>query len=288
MKADNKPEERLIQEDSVKCYLKEISEIPLLTVEEEIELAQKIEVGDREARENMINANLRLVTSVAKKYVNSSSLSILDLIQEGNIGLMKAVDKFDYRRGYRFSTYATWWIRQAITRSIIDLGKTIRIPVHMKEQMNKIAKQIKLFLLEKGREPSLREIAMLSGVAEDKIKDILPYFSDIVSLDMPIGDSEEKVVMDYVADGTSTDQYQMIEILIMGEKVNEILEQLSEREQNILKLRFGFIDGKIWTLDEIGREYEVTRERIRQIEAKALEKLGNKKEVKCLKTFIEV
>ncbi len=286
MNTSSKAEERLIQEDSVKCYLKEISEIPLLTVEEEVLLAQKIEAGDSSARECMINANLRLVTSVAKKYVSSCSLSILDLIQEGNIGLMKAVDKFDYRRGYRFSTYATWWIRQAITRSIIDLGKTIRIPVHMKEQMNKIAKQIKVFLLEQGREPTINELSFLSGIAEEKIRAILPYFSEIISLDMPIGESEEKVIMDYVADGNSDEQYHTIEILILGEKVNEVLDQLSEREQNILRLRFGFIDGKIWTLDEIGREYEVTRERIRQIEAKALEKLGNKKEVKSLKTFI--
>lgn len=275
-------------ENSVELYLSEIGKIPLLTAEEEIELAKKVETGDLLAKEKMINANLRLVASVAKRYVSHCKVPLLDLIQEGNIGLIRAVEKFDYQRGYKFSTYATWWIKQAITRSIMDVGKTIRIPVYMKEQMNRLNKIEREFAVEFGREPNVEEIANLSGLSAEKVKEVQCYYGDVISLDAPVGEMEDKKIMDFIPDSRADIQYQSIEILLLEEQVDEILERLPEREQRILKLRFGFIDGKLWTLEEVGREYSVTRERIRQIEANVLEKLSKKKAVKNLRTYIEV
>ncbi len=275
-------------ENSVELYLSEIGKISLLTAEEEIELAKKVETGDLLAKEKMINANLRLVASVAKRYVSHCKVPLLDLIQEGNIGLIRAVEKFDYQRGYKFSTYATWWIKQAITRSIMDAGKTIRIPVYMKEQMNRLNKIEREFTVEYGREPKLEELSKLSGVPIEKVREVQCYYGDVISLDTPVGEMEDKRIMDFIPDAHADMQYQSIEILLLEEQVDEILERLPEREQRILKLRFGFIDGKLWTLEEVGREYSVTRERIRQIEANVLEKLSKKKSVKNLKTYIEV
>ncbi len=275
-------------ENSVELYLHEIGEIPLLSAEEEVVLAKKILDGDHDAREHMINANLRLVASVAKRYVVNCKIPLLDLIQEGNIGLMRAVDKFDYTKGYKFSTYATWWIKQAITRFIMDAGKTIRIPVYMKEQMNKINRISREYLVEHGREPSLEEMSEFCNLPVAKIKEIQCYYGDVISLDTPVGESEDKKVIDYVVDAQADEQYQVVEILLLEEQMDRILERLPEREQRILKLRFGFVDGKIWTLEEVGREYSVTRERVRQIESNVLEKLGKKKEVRRLRNYIEV
>ena len=275
-------------ENSVELYLHEIGEIPLLSAEEEVVLAKRILNGDQDAREHMINANLRLVASVAKRYVVNCKIPLLDLIQEGNIGLMRAVDKFDHTKGYKFSTYATWWIKQAITRFIMDAGKTIRIPVYMKEQMNKINRISREYLVENGREPSLEELSEFCNLSVAKIKEIQCYYGDVISLDTPVGESEDKKVIDYVVDNQADEQYQVVEILLLEEQMDRILERLPEREQRILKLRFGFVDGKIWTLEEVGKEYSVTRERVRQIESNVLEKLGKKKEVRRLRNYIEV
>lgn len=276
----------LLMDNSVELYLREIGNIPLLTAQEEIEVAKQIMAGDIQAKERMINSNLRLVASVAKKHVLHSKLPLLDLIQEGNIGLMRAVEKFDYTKGYKFSTYATWWIKQAITRYIMDAGKTIRIPVYMKEQMNRINRYAREFMVEHGREITMRELAELTGLEEVKIKEIQCYYGDVISLDTPVGEAEDKKILDFVADEYADVQYHVIEVRLLEEQVDEILERLPEREQRILRLRFGFIDGKIWTLEEVGREYSVTRERIRQIEANVLEKLRKKQAVKRLKTYI--
>lgn len=275
-------------ENSVDMYLAEIGNIQLLTSEEEIEIAKQVVSGDAFAKEKMINSNLRLVASIAKRYVIHCKLPLLDLIQEGNIGLMRAVEKFDYTKGYKFSTYATWWIKQAITRHIMDAGKTIRIPVYMKEQMNRMNRISREFLLEMGREPTTKELSALSGVDEHKIKEIQCYYGEVISLDTPVGETEDKKIIDFVADDRIDDQFEIIEVMLLEEQMDEILDRLPEREQRILRLRFGFIDGKIWTLEEVGKEYSVTRERIRQIEANVLEKLRKKKDVKKLRTFIEV
>lgn len=275
-------------ENSVELYLSEIGKIPLLTSEEEIELSKQILAGDATAKEKMINANLRLVASVAKRYVLHCKVPLLDLIQEGNIGLMRAVEKFDYTKGYKFSTYATWWIKQAVTRSIMDAGKTIRIPVYMKEQMNKVNRIEREFTVQYGREATIQEISNLSGLTEEKIQEMRCYYGDVISLDTPVGEMEDKKIMDFIADCRTDTQYQLIEVLLLEEQVDEILDRLPEREQRILRLRFGFIDGKSWTLEEVGREYSVTRERIRQIEANVLEKLSKKKAVKNLKSYIEL
>ncbi len=275
-------------ENSVDLYLSEIGKIPLLLPEEEKELAAKVQAGNQMAKEQMINANLRLVASVAKRYALHCKVPLLDLIQEGNIGLIRAVEKFDYTKGYKFSTYATWWIKQAITRSIMDAGKTIRIPVYMKEQMNRIHRIDREFTAEYGREPTQCEIAERTGLTEEKVKEIQCYFGDVISLDTPVGEMEDKKIMDFVADTQSDSQYQLIEILLLEAQMDEILGRLPEREQRILRLRFGFVDGKLWTLEEVGKEYSVTRERIRQIEANVLEKLSKKKAVKNLRTYIEV
>lgn len=274
-------------EDSVKAYLKEISSIPLLTPEQEIEIAKRIELGDEAAKEIMTNANLRLVVSVAKKYVRGSKLTFLDLIQEGNIGLVKAIEKFDYHKGYKFSTYAMWWIRQAITRAIADQSRIIRIPVHMKEQMNKVTRASRKFAAENGREPTTAEISEIMGISEIKMKDIVRLYEDTVSLDLPIGDEDDFMLMDFVADDSMPEQFSSVEHLLLGEEIDEVLSILSEREQSVLKLRFGFIDGRIWTLEEVGKIYHVTRERIRQIEARALRRLRMGRETKNLKAYLE-
>lgn len=285
----NRVEDSLFQsENSAELYLMEIGKISLLSPTEEIEIAKQVMAGSLVAKERMINGNLRLVASIAKKYVIHCQLSLLDLIQEGNIGLIRAVEKFDYTRGYKFSTYATWWIKQAITRYIMDAGKTIRIPVYMKEQMNRMNRYGREFLVEYGRDATIEELSVLCGLEPEKIKEIQCYYGEVVSLDTPVGEAEDKKILDFVADAHADVQYHVIEELLLEEQMDEILERLPEREQRILRLRFGFIDGKVWTLEEVGKEYSVTRERIRQIEANVLEKLRKKNDVKKLRTYIEV
>lgn len=274
-------------EDSIKMYLHEIGRIPLLTAEQEIGLAKRIEKGDETARKDMANANLRLVVSVAKRYVGGSNMTLLDLIQEGNIGLLRAIDGYDYHRGYKFSTYAMWWIRQAITRAIADQSRTIRIPVHMKEQMNRVRKISRQFLLDHGREANSEELADMMDISQEHIEEILKLFGDTISLETPIGEEEDSSLIDFVEDTDTPEQFHSVEQVMISEQIDEILAELSEREQRILRLRFGFVDEKIWTLEEIGREFHVTRERIRQIEVKALRKLRAKKKAKQLKEYIE-
>ncbi len=274
-------------EDSVKVYLKEIGKIPLLTYEEELDLAKRIEAGDTLAREDMANANLRLVVSVAKKYVGGSNMTFLDLIQEGNLGLLKAIDKFDYHKGYKFSTYATWWIRQAVTRAIADQSRTIRIPVHMKEQMNKISRASRTFISAHGRDPSIKEISEIMNITEQRMEEIMQLYGNTISLDTPIGEEDDSMLMDFVADDRMPEQFATVEQNMLGNQIDDMLAQLSDREQRILRLRFGFIDGRIWTLEEVGKEFHVTRERIRQIEARALRCLRMKRDTKNLKSFLE-
>lgn len=274
-------------DDSVKLYLKEIGKISLLSFEEEQELAIKIENGDCSAREKMINSNLRLVVSVAKRYVKGSKMGILDLIQEGNTGLIKAVGKFDYRKGYKFSTYAMWWIRQAITRAIADQSRTIRVPVHMKETMNKITKISRRFVIENAREPSVAELAELVKISEERMGEIMKLYADTISLETPIGEEHESTLIDFIADENLPEQFEQTEKLMLRDEITDLLSSLTEREQRVLRLRFGFEDGKIYTLEEVGKEYHVTRERIRQIEGRALRRLRAKNATKLLRTYIE-
>jgi RNA polymerase primary sigma factor len=251
-----------ITEDSVRAYLKEIGSIPLLSQEQEVEMAKKIERGDELAKKMMANANLRLVVSVAKRYVRGSNMTLLDLIQEGNIGLLRAIDKYDYHKGYKFSTYAMWWIRQAMTRAIADQSRTIRIPVHMKEQMSKITRTSRQFLADTGRDPSLNELAGLMNIPKERMVDISKWYGDTISLDAPVGE-EDSMIRDFVADDSMPEQFASVEHVMLGEEINSILSELTEREQRVIRLRFGLVDGKVWTLEEVGREYHVTRERIR-------------------------
>lgn len=273
--------------DSIRSYLREIGKYPLLTAQEEVELAKRIESGDQMAQERMINSNLRLVVSVAKKYVRSSKMTLLDLIQEGNLGLIKAVGKFDYRKGFKFSTYAMWWIRQAITRSIADQGRTIRIPVHMKERMNKVTNASRKFLAENGRDPTTDELADILDIPEERVEKIIQLYGDTISLDTPIGDEEDAVLMNFVADDDMPEIFSSVEQTMLGDELDEVLSILTPREQRILRLRFGFDNGKIWTLEEVGKEFDVTRERIRQIEAKALRRLRMNRDTKKLKSYLE-
>jgi RNA polymerase primary sigma factor len=288
---DNRIEENyefIYSEDSVMKYLKEIGNTPLLTKEAEQELAAKIESGDQSAKEKMTNANLRLVVSVARRYVRGSNMALMDLIQEGNIGLMKAVDRFDFHKGYKFSTYAMWWIRQAITRAIADQARIIRIPVHMKEQMNKIRKVSKEIMEDTGREPTIAELAKRMNISEERMNEIAEFYRDTVSLETPVGEEEDAMLKDFVADKSMPEQFSYVEHIMLREQLNEIMSVLTAREQRVLRLRFGFVDGRIWTLEEVGKEYHLTRERIRQIEANALKKLKMRKDTKKLRTYLDI
>ena len=283
----NSEEELPDIDDSIRMYLKEIGKITLLSAEEEQQIGKRMEKGDSAAKELLTNANLRLVVNIAKRYASGSGMSFLDLIQEGNIGLMKAVDRFDYHKGYKFSTYATWWIRQSITRAISDQSKTIRIPVHMRETMNRIKRETRKFTLEYGKDPNHTEIAYFMKMPIDRIDEIMKLYGDTVSLDNPVGEDEDISLLNMIADDSMAEQYKTAEYSHLKHEVDEILQTLSEREQKIIRLRFGFEDGRIWTLEEVGNIYHVTRERIRQIEAKAIRKLRQKQSMKQLKIYIE-
>lgn len=273
-------------DDPVRMYLKEIGKVPLLSAEEEIELAKRMEAGDEEAKKKLCEANLRLVVSIAKRYVGRGML-FLDLIQEGNLGLIKAVDKFDWRKGYKFSTYATWWIRQAITRSIADQARTIRIPVHMVETINKLIRVSRQLLQELGREPSPEEIAKEMDISEEKVREILKIAQEPVSLETPIGEEEDSHLGDFIPDDDVPAPAEAAAFAMLKEQLIEVLDTLTEREQKVLTLRFGLEDGHARTLEEVGRQFDVTRERIRQIEAKALRKLRHPSRSKKLKDYLE-
>jgi RNA polymerase primary sigma factor len=269
-------------EDHVKMYLKDIGKIRLLTAEEEVDLAQKIAEGDIEARNTLVEANLRLVVSIAKRYVGRG-MQFLDLIQEGNLGLIKAVDKFDYTKGFKFSTYATWWIRQAITRAIADQARTIRIPVHMVETINKVKKTNSQLLHENGRDPTAEEIAEKLDMPVEKVREILRVAQEPVSLETPIGEEEDSHLGDFIPDEDALSPADAAAMTFLRSKVNEVLETLTAREAEVLRLRFGLRDGTPHTLEDVGKEFNVTRERIRQIEAKALRKLRHPSRSKHLK-----
>ncbi len=273
-------------DDPVRMYLKEIGKVPLLTADEEIELAKRMEHGDEEAKKRLCEANLRLVVSIAKRYVGRGML-FLDLIQEGNLGLIKAVDKFDYTKGYKFSTYATWWIRQAITRSIADQARTIRIPVHMVETINKLIRVSRQLLQAYGREPSPEEIAEEMGISVEKVREIQKIAQEPVSLETPIGEEEDSHLGDFIPDEDVPAPAEAAAFSMLKEQLIEVLDTLTEREQKVLKLRFGLEDGRARTLEEVGKEFDVTRERIRQIEAKALRKLRHPSRSKKLKDYLE-
>ncbi len=273
-------------EDPVRMYLKEIGKVPLLSAEEEVALAQRMEIGDQEAKNKLAEANLRLVVSIAKRYVGRGML-FLDLIQEGNLGLIKAVEKFDYRKGYKFSTYATWWIRQAITRAIADQARTIRIPVHMVETINKLIRVSRQLLQELGREPTPEEIAEEMKMPVEKVREILKISQEPVSLETPIGEEEDSHLGDFIQDDQVPVPADAAAFELLKEQLNEVLDTLTEREQKVLRLRFGLDDGKARTLEEVGRQFNVTRERIRQIEAKALRKLRHPSRSRKLKDYLE-
>jgi RNA polymerase primary sigma factor len=272
-------------EDPVRMYLKEIGNVPLLTSEQEVDLAKRVESGDVEAKRALTEANLRLVVSIAKKYVGRG-MPFLDLIQEGNMGLMKAVDKFDYTKGYKFSTYATWWIRQAITRGIADTGRTIRVPVHMVETINKTLRMTRQLLQELGREPTPEEVAERLSVPVSRVREVLKISRDPVSLDTPIGEEDDSHLGDFIEDDTALSPADSATFSMLREELANALESLTERERQVVKLRFGLEDGRARTLEEVGREFNVTRERIRQIEAKALRKLRHPSRSKRLKDFL--
>ena len=273
-------------EDPVRMYLKEIGKVPLLSAEEEIELAKRMELGDQEAKKRLAEANLRLVVSIAKRYVGRGML-FLDLIQEGNLGLIKAVEKFDYRKGYKFSTYATWWIRQAITRAIADQARTIRIPVHMVETINKLIRVSRQLLQELGREPTPEEIAAEMNMPVDRVREILKISLEPVSLETPIGEEEDSHLGDFIQDDNVPVPADAAAFTLLKEQLEEVLGTLTEREQKVLTLRFGLEDGRARTLEEVGKEFNVTRERIRQIEAKALRKLRHPSRSRKLKDYLE-
>ena len=272
-------------EDPVRMYLKEIGNVPLLTSDEEVELAKRVVQGDEEAKKKLTEANLRLVVSIAKKYVGRG-MPFLDLIQEGNMGLMKAVDKFDYTKGYKFSTYATWWIRQAITRGIADTGRTIRVPVHMVETINKTLRMTRTLLQELGREPTPDEVADRLGMPVSRVREVLKISRDPVSLDTPIGEEDDSHLGDFIEDDTVLSPADSAAFSMLREELAAALESLTERERSVVRLRFGLEDGRARTLEEVGKEFNVTRERIRQIEAKALRKLRHPTRSKRLKDFL--
>ena len=273
-------------EDPVRMYLKEIGKVSLLTADEEIELAKRMEQGDEEAKKRLAEANLRLVVSIAKRYVGRGML-FLDLIQEGNLGLIKAVEKFDYRKGYKFSTYATWWIRQAITRAIADQARTIRIPVHMVETINKLIRVSRQLLQELGREPTPEEIAEEMKMPVDRVREILKISQEPVSLETPIGEEEDSHLSDFIQDDNVPVPAEAASFTLLREQLVEVLGTLTEREQKVLRLRFGLDDGRARTLEEVGKEFNVTRERIRQIEAKALRKLRHPSRSRKLKDYLD-
>ena len=272
-------------EDPVRMYLKEIGKVPLLTADEEIELAKRIEAGDEDAKKQLAEANLRLVVSIAKRYVGRG-MQFLDLIQEGNLGLIKAVEKFDYRKGYKFSTYATWWIRQAITRAIADQARTIRIPVHMVENINKLVRVQRQLLQELGREPTAEEIAEEMKIPVERVREILKISQEPVSLETPIGEEEDSHLGDFIQDENGPVPFDETVDSLLKEQIDEALSTLTDREQKVLRLRFGLDDGRARTLEEVGQVFNVTRERIRQIEAKALRKLRHPSRGKKLRDYM--
>ena len=272
-------------DDPVRMYLKEIGKVPLLTPEEEVALAIRMSEGDEAAKRRMAEANLRLVVSIAKRYVGRGML-FLDLIQEGNLGLIKAVEKFDYTKGYKFSTYATWWIRQAITRAIADQARTIRIPVHMVETINKVIRVSRQLLQELGHDPSAEEIAAEMGMPVDKVRDILKIAQEPVSLETPIGEEEDSHLGDFIPDEDASEPSEAASFSLLKEQLMDVLDTLTPREKKVLELRFGIVDGRTRTLEEVGKEFNVTRERIRQIEAKALRKLRHPSRSKKLRDFL--
>ena len=273
-------------DDPVRMYLKEIGKVPLLTAEEEIEIATQLEAGDESAKQKLAEANLRLVVSIAKRYVGRGML-FLDLIQEGNLGLIKAVEKFDYRKGFKFSTYATWWIRQAITRAIADQARTIRIPVHMVETINKLIRVSRQLLQEYGREPTPEEIAREMGISEAKVREIIKIDQEPVSLETPIGEEEDSHLGDFIPDEDAPAPAEAASFALMKEQLMDVLDTLTPREEKVLRLRFGLDDGHQRTLEEVGKEFNVTRERIRQIEAKALRKLRHPSRSKKLRDYLD-
>ena len=273
-------------DDPVKMYLKDIGRVPLLTADEEVDLARRMQEDDAAAKKRLSEANLRLVVSIAKRYVGRGML-FLDLIQEGNLGLMKAVEKFDYQKGFKFSTYATWWIRQSITRAIADQARTIRIPVHMVETINKLTRVQRLLLQELGREPTPEELAEKMGVTEERVREIQKIAQDPVSLETPIGEEEDSHLGDFIEDEKTTTPSDSVAFTMLKEQLLGVLDTLTPREEKVLRLRYGIDDGKPRTLEEVGREFNVTRERIRQIEAKALRKLRHPSRSRKLKDFLE-
>ena len=278
--------EGIFIDDPVKMYLKEIGRVPLLSADEEVELAKRMEQGDESAKKRLAESNLRLVVSIAKRYVGRGML-FLDLIQEGNLGLIKAVEKFDYRRGYKFSTYATWWIRQAITRAIADQARTIRIPVHMVETINKLIRVSRQLLQEYGREPLPEEIAEEMGISEEKVREIIKIAQEPVSLETPIGEEEDSHLGDFLPDDEAPAPADAAAFTLLKEQLMSVLSTLTPREEMVLKLRFGLEDGRQRTLEEVGKEFKVTRERIRQIEAKALRKLRHPSRSRKLKDSLD-
>ena len=281
-----KMQEGLSIDDPVRMYLKEIGRVPLLDSEQEQILAQKMKDGDEKAKNKIVEANLRLVVSIAKKHLGKG-MAFLDLIQEGNLGLMKAVEKFDYQKGFKFSTYATWWIRQSITRAIADQARTIRIPVHMVETINKLTRVQRVLLQEFGREPTPSEIAEKMGVTEERVREIQKIAQDPVSLETPIGEEEDSHLGDFIEDEKTTTPSDSVAFTMLKEQLLGVLDTLTPREEKVLRLRYGIDDGKPRTLEEVGKEFNVTRERIRQIEAKALRKLRHPSRSKKLKDFLE-
>ena len=273
-------------DDPVKMYLKDIGKVPLLSPEEEVELAKKILEGDQKAKARLCQANLRLVVSIAKRWASTNSLSFLDLIQEGNMGLLRAVEKFDYTKGFRFSTYATWWIKQAITRAIADQSRTIRLPVHMVETINRYSRTVRQLTQELSREPTLEEIANAMGISENKVVEIKKSALDPISLETPIGEEEDSKMSDFIEDESAKSPMEIASQKLLHEQLLSVIETLTPREQQVIRERYGLIDGKSKTLEEVGREFSVTRERIRQIEAKALRKLKHPNRSKKLLDFI--
>jgi len=278
-------EEGVAVDDPVRMYLKDIGKIPLLDPEREAYLAERIAVGDEAAKNELVEANLRLVVSIAKKYVGKG-MYFLDLIQEGNLGLIKAVEKFDHTKGYKFSTYATWWIRQAITRAIADQARTLRIPVHMVETIHRVSRTSRQLLQEYGREPTIDEIAEKLGMSADKVREIMKAAQDPVSLETPIGEEDDSHLGDFIPDDSSPTPAEAVSYQLLREQLNKVLHTLTPREEMVIKLRFGLEDGRTRTLEEVGKEFNITRERIRQIEAKALRKLRHQSRSKILKGFL--